>query len=224
MGVCGLLRWSEITHAGRKGSEEKLLKTSALSKKKKVYWLKLKNTKAKMSGDSMTIDFHPSPQDLDDQAKFSVKQYSVTLPPMDETYYKSHTELLDDLLIQRMRQDFQIVPRNIIQQNARRDVADNGLEATLSMGHKIQRWVSKAFLHTFIYQNREQLTLTLKMPLNTITRLSYNTSTDSVDVVQYYARFAEDEIPQTYHYHLWSALRQVSLESDSFLFYSSPYS
>ena len=128
----------------------------------------------------MTIDFHPSPQDLQDQAKFSLKQYSVTLPPMGETTYNTHAELLDDLLIQRMRQDFQIVPRNIIQQT-RLDATDNVLEATLSMGHKIQR-------------------------------LSYNPSSDSVDVVQYYARFAEDETPQTYRYLLWSALRQVSPE------------
>jgi len=141
----------------------------------------------------MTIDFHPSPQDLEDQAKFSVKQYSVTLPPMNETTYKSHTELLDDLLIQRMRQDYQIVPRNIIQQSARRDVTDNMLEATLSMGHKIQR-------------------------------LSYNPSNDSVDVVQYYARFAEDETPQTYRYLLWSALRQ-DYESvvQTFTKYTLPY-
>lgn len=97
---------------------------------------------------------------------------------MEETTYKSHAELLDDLLIQRMRQDFQIVPRNIIQQTLR-EAADNSLEATLSMGHKIQR-------------------------------LAYNRNTDSVDVVQYYARFAEDETPQTYRYLLWSSLRQVS--------------
>jgi len=141
----------------------------------------------------MTIDFHPSPQDLEDQAKFSVKQYSVTLPPMEETTYKSHTELLDDLVMQRMRQDFQIVPRNRIQQSARRDVTDNMLEATLSMGHKIQR-------------------------------LSYNPSTDSVDVVQYYARFAEDETPQTYRYLMWSALRQdfVSVVQP-FTKYTRPY-
>lgn len=125
----------------------------------------------------MTIDFHPSPQDLEDQAKFTVKQYSVTLPPMDETTYASHAELLQDLVMQRMRQDFQIVPRNIIQ-STRRDVTENTLEATLSMGHKIQR-------------------------------LIYNSSSDAVDVVQYYARFAEDETPQTYRYLLWSALRQV---------------
>lgn len=126
----------------------------------------------------MTIDFHPAQKDLEDQAKFSVKQYSVTLPPMDETTYASHKELLDDLVMQRMRQDFQIVPRSIIQQSApRRDAA---VEATLSMGHKIQR-------------------------------LAYSRASDSVDVVQYYARFAEDETPQTYRYLLWSALRQVSL-------------
>lgn len=125
----------------------------------------------------MTIDFHPAQKDLEDQAKFSVKQYSVTLPPMDETTYASHKELLDDLVMQRMRQDFQIVPRSIIQQSApRRDA----VEATLSMGHKIQR-------------------------------LAYSRASDSVDVVQYYARFAEDETPQTYRYLLWSALRQVSL-------------
>lgn len=52
----------------------------------------------------MTIDFHPTPQELEDQAKFMIKQYSVTLPPMNETTYKSHKELLDDLVMQRMRQ------------------------------------------------------------------------------------------------------------------------
>ncbi len=141
----------------------------------------------------MTIDFHPSSNDLEDEKKFSVKQYSVTLPPIDETTYKSHTELLDDLLMQRMRQDFQIVPRNIIQQNPRRDVTDNELEATLSMGHKIQR-------------------------------LSHNSSTDSVDVVQYYARFAEDEVPQTYHYFLWSALQQdYGSVCQPFTKYTAPY-
>jgi len=141
----------------------------------------------------LTIDFHPSPQNLEDKDKFSVKQYSVTLPPMDKTGYKSHKELLDDLLIQRMRQDFQIVPRNRIQQSTRRNFIDNMLEATLSMGHKIQR-------------------------------LSYNPSTDSVDVVQYYAKFAEGEIPQTYRYLLWSALRQDYVAvHQKFTKYSRPY-
>lgn len=119
----------------------------------------------------MTIDFHPPSQDLEDQAKFSVKQYSVTLPQI-ETTYKSHKELLGtesssvlaiahllsrflqsalsplslsscppsiasgDLIKQRMNQDFQIVPRNRVQQNT---VTGNSLEATLSMGHKMQR-------------------------------------------------------------------------------------
>jgi hypothetical protein len=143
----------------------------------------------------MTIDFHPSPQDLEDNKKFSVKQYSVTLPHnMEETTYKSHKELLDDLLMQRMRQDYQIVPRAIIQKSARRDITDhNMLEATLSMGHKIHR-------------------------------LSYNPITDSVDVVQYYARFAEDETPQTYNYLLWSSLQQDYVSVfQTFTKYTLPY-
>lgn len=58
IGVCGLLRWSEIAHTGRKGSIEKILDFSALTMKKKVFWLKLKDTKTKLFGDKMTIDFH----------------------------------------------------------------------------------------------------------------------------------------------------------------------
>mmetsp|Transcript_8359 Transcript_8359/g.17809 ORF Transcript_8359/g.17809 Transcript_8359/m.17809 type:complete len:2336 (+) Transcript_8359:221-7228(+) len=142
----------------------------------------------------ITIDFHPSPQELQDRDKYRVKQYSVTLPSMDETHYTSHTELLDELVLQRLIQDYQIVPWDIIQQNGRRsDAAENILQHTLSMGHKIQR-------------------------------LSYNPSQDSVDVVQYYANFAENENPQTCRYYLWSALRQdyVSV-SQTFTKYTSPY-
>lgn len=129
----------------------------------------------------MTIDFHPDPAELQDQAKFRIKQYSVTLPPFGETNYKDATELLDDLLVQRMRQDFQLVPRSILSaQRETENTTNHTLSRTLSMGHKIQK-------------------------------LSYNPSSDSVDVVQYYANFAENESPQSYRYLLWSALRQVSL-------------
>lgn len=131
----------------------------------------------------MTIDFHPDPAELQDQAKFRIKQYSVTLPPFGETNYKDATELLDDLLVQRMRQDFQLVPRSILSaQRETENTTNHTLSRTLSMGHKIQK-------------------------------LSYNPSSDSVDVVQYYANFAENESPQSYRYLLWSALRQVSLQS-----------
>jgi ATP-dependent helicase/DNAse subunit B len=47
----------------------------------------------------MTIDFHPSAQELQDQERYRIKQYSVTLPPMNETNYKSHAELLDELVV-----------------------------------------------------------------------------------------------------------------------------
>eukprot|EP00985_Skeletonema_marinoi_P001573 scaffold629_cov156-Skeletonema_marinoi.AAC.1 len=139
----------------------------------------------------MTIDFHPDPSELQDQDKFRIKQYSVTLPSMNETNYKDATELLDDLMVQRVRQDFQLVPRSIL--SAHRETDNTVLSRTLSMGHKIQK-------------------------------LSYNSTSDSVDVVQYYANFAENESPQSYRYLLWSALRQdyVSVVQ-TFTKYTSPY-
>lgn len=141
----------------------------------------------------MTIDFHPEPSELEDQDKFRIKQYSVTLPSMDETNYKDATELLDDLMVQRVRQDFQLVPRSILSAHRETDNTEYTLSRTLSMGHKIQK-------------------------------LSYNPSSDSVDVVQYYANFAENESPQSYRYLLWSALRQdyVSVVQ-TFTKYTSPY-
>lgn len=42
-----------------------------------------------------------------------------------------------------------------------------------------------------------------------IQQLSYNPTQDSVDVIQYYANFAENEVPQIYRYSLFSTLMQV---------------
>lgn len=102
----------------------------------------------------MTIDFHPDPAELQDQDKFKIKQYSVLLPSTNETNYMDATELLDDLMVQRIRQDFQLVPRSILSAHRENDnTTEHTLSRTLSMGHKIQK-------------------------------LSYNPSSDSVDVVQ----------------------------------------
>jgi len=96
-------------------------------------------------------------------------------------------------MVQRIRQDFQLVPRSILSAHRETDNTEYTLSRTLSMGHKIQK-------------------------------LSYNPSSDSVDVVQYYANFAENESPQSYRYLLWSALRQdyVSVVQ-TFTKYTSPY-
>jgi hypothetical protein len=57
VGVSCLLRWSEITHSGKKGANKKLLKLSNLSRGLKTMWLRLKDTKTKLFGDSMAVDF-----------------------------------------------------------------------------------------------------------------------------------------------------------------------
>ena len=86
----------------------------------------------------ITIDFLQSAQELQDKERFRIKQYSVTLPPMNETNYKSHRDLLEELVAQRIIQDYQIVPRAIIS-SSHGNATDKVLEQTLSMGHKIQQ-------------------------------------------------------------------------------------
>jgi len=65
-----------------------------------------------------------------------------------------------------------------------------------------------------ISSNRDPSDKSLEQTLSMghkIQQLSYNSSQDSVDVVQYYANFAENETPQIYRYSLWSTLMQVRM-------------
>ena len=65
-----------------------------------------------------TIDYHPTPTELNDPSKFQFGHYSVALDDMDRTYYQSHSDLLREMVKQRLIQDFQIVPRSVIQHSA----------------------------------------------------------------------------------------------------------
>ena len=60
-----------------------------------------------------TIDYHPSPQELEDPARFQFNHYSVSLEAMEDTGYKSHKDLLREMVRQRLIQDYQIVPHSI---------------------------------------------------------------------------------------------------------------
>ena len=62
----------------------------------------------------MTIDHLPTPQELNDQSKYTFKQYSVNLDAIDDRHYKSHSDLLKEMIVQRLIQDFQLVPQDII--------------------------------------------------------------------------------------------------------------
>jgi hypothetical protein len=68
----------------------------------------------------LTIDFHPSPQELNNPEKFHFQFYDLLLSATDHSYYTSHSELLMEMVRQRLVQDFQIVPQSIIKESKRR--------------------------------------------------------------------------------------------------------
>lgn len=65
----------------------------------------------------ITIDFHPPQQELNDPSKYNFKYYAVTLDAMDLSNYGSHADLLMEMVRQRLIQDFQLVPSNILNRN-----------------------------------------------------------------------------------------------------------
>jgi len=65
----------------------------------------------------ITIDFHPPQQELNDPSKYQFKYYEVMLDAMDLSNYGSHAELLMEMVRQRLVQDFQLVPSNILSRN-----------------------------------------------------------------------------------------------------------
>lgn len=62
----------------------------------------------------MTIDHFPFLRELNDKSKFTFKHYRIYLDAMDNKHYKSHLELLKEMIVQRLIQNFQLVPRDVL--------------------------------------------------------------------------------------------------------------
>jgi len=181
-----------------------------------------------------TIDYFPSPQELHDPTRFQFSPYSISLGAMDRTDYRSHSELLREMVRQRLIQDYQIVPRSIIEQSTGRGETDRksmvkGNAGTLVSARRritpttrpypLPRW-TQPFRDDNIHQ-----THTLSMG-HRIQRLSYNPQSDAIEVVQYYSRFAtnDPENVQTYHYHLWCpVLQRYTKVTQQFRKYADEY-
>jgi len=83
----------------------------------------------------LTIDYFPTPQELDDEEKYLFSPYLLTLQGLESTYYSSHSELLLEMVRQRITQDFQVVPPSAV--SASNTVREGDIQHFLSMGHRI---------------------------------------------------------------------------------------
>jgi hypothetical protein len=68
----------------------------------------------------LSVDYFPSPQELEDKDTFQFNFYQVTLGGIDNKHYASHAELLMEMVRQRVTQDFQIVTEVAIAESTRR--------------------------------------------------------------------------------------------------------
>lgn len=60
----------------------------------------------------------PTQEELDSK-KYETRFYTLQLAALDNTYFKSHTDLLKEMLRQRLTQDYQQVPQAILESRSR---------------------------------------------------------------------------------------------------------
>lgn len=168
-----------------------------------------------------TIDYFPSKEELSDPTKYQFSHYEVTLDAMDRTYYKSHAELLSEMVTQRLIQDYQIVPQNLLRQITRATPSGEMDRKTAQLKTKMG---PIALPENFsILKRRQSFSVGAQQPRmpppnNTsshmhctlsmghrIHSLSYNPTSDAIEVVQYVARFAQNVSTNIvpYKYLLW---------------------
>ena len=156
----------------------------------------------------VAIDVYPNQQELNDQSKYSFRHYQLYLDAMDLTYYTSHSELLMEMVRQRIVQDFQLVPQSVMARKRR--------EVELGMDPLKQRAPSSEWrksTHDRMGENSGRNSLSsssneIRHVLSMGHRfhiISCNPTSDSVDVVEYLARNATNNKNNTfkYHYNIW---------------------
>ena len=180
-----------------------------------------------------TIDYHPSPHELDDPARFQFNHYSVSLEAMEDTGYKSHKELLQEMVRQRLIQDYQIVPHSIIMQSrthkseVERRGANRGVAAAgpiLERGVPVRQGLLSG-MRTAAIGSSTIATLPNQRPLpsadddlqythtlsmgHRIQLLSYNHDEETIEVKQYFSRLAmSDQAKHPYQYSLWCPVQR----------------
>lgn len=65
----------------------------------------------------LTIDYYPPPQEL---ITFLIRTWDIPLTDIERGHYKSHSDLMMEMIRQRITQDYQIVPQSVVQESRRR--------------------------------------------------------------------------------------------------------
>lgn len=68
----------------------------------------------------LSVDYLPSPQELNDETRFRFTPYSITLSGIEKSFYNTHDELMMEMVRMRVTQDYQIVTSKAVKESNNR--------------------------------------------------------------------------------------------------------
>jgi hypothetical protein len=167
----------------------------------------------------LTTDFHPEEYELNDPTKYEFNHYNIFTDAVDLSYYKSLDDLLMEMVIQRIIQDYQIVPDAVVRESQNRSEARRKalLTERKRKGNKkaSSGWPSTMASNQFSLSRilntgsvNKQFILSMG---HNVHKLIFNPQTSEIEVVQYHAKFAQNDDSNTYKYHysLWMPLSKT---------------
>jgi len=184
----------------------------------------------------VTIDVGISSKELNDPHTYSLNHYEVILEAVDFTHYKSHSDLLKEMVKQRLIQDFQLVPEsNLLQKNLR----EGDRNKTCVQHSVIPKSDSITSARSIGMQNPHLPHRSSTMPLSQEKRpiqhtlsmghqvqvLTYDPTSDAVKVVLHQSKLVNSECADyRYNYMLWSSISSTYAPmSQKFRKYSEEY-
>jgi len=154
----------------------------------------------------LTIDYHPSQKELSDSDKYQFNHYEIMLDAMNTLYYKTHKELLFEMCLQRLIQDYQVIPQEIVKKSRSQGGSERKVATTF---RKRMPLLIEERQTSNVSPDVKNLKYTLSMGHN-IHDLSIGPNSDVIKVVQYIAKFTQNNSrnKSTYHYMLWMPFKQ----------------
>ncbi len=159
----------------------------------------------------ITIDHFPSLDDLLDEDKYYFTPSEVNLDAMDKTYYANRSDLVIEMVRQRIVQDFQLVPQSVLAQSRRE--ASNNYNGKINKDSKERSRYKDSKLYrtlmSILSSNSGKIQHTLSMG-HRIHVISSNPSSKSVEFLEIESKNANNRKfgPSVYEYNLWMPLKK----------------
>jgi len=132
----------------------------------------------------VVIDYFPTQAEID--RNFTVSMYNVTLNEFDNTNYSSNTDLLVEMVRQRLIQDFQLVSEDYIRANDYRRETNDGL---VQRGRVVPNSDNSGMIRYFLSMGHRLQVLTYDP-----------TAADVIEVTRYNAKHAQKNSSFKYEY------------------------